>query len=250
MNDRSAMNKLFLSMHLIVMVPCMICCSCTGWKEKKIRSAEQVIEASLHAVGSEADRKGARNMILFANCSSPKGHYTTEIHTASDGYSYFKQKYSYTPGVYEAVILSKTSGVQLLNPVKQLGREAIYTIRGHAFINMILEVDQRFRHFLEPEIVESGSVKSYRLKATDELDHPCYLFFDMKTNLFTALHFQDPVNEKEIIVIKFSGWKKVQDLQVPHHVEINQGDKAFTFDMVKIGFNDPGFQKKEVHDKN
>lgn len=250
MNDRSAMKKLFLSTQLIVMVPCMICCGCSGWKEKKIRSAEQVIEASLHAAGTETARKAVSNMISIANCSSPGGSYTTEIHTALDGYSYFKQTYSYKPNAYEAVIFSKTSGVQLMDPGSQLNREAIYTIRGHAFINMILEVDQRFRNFQEPEIVEAGSVKSYRLRATDELDHPCYLFFDRETDLFTALHFQDPVHEKETIVIKFSGWKKVQDLQVPHHVEINQGDKVFTFDMVKIIFNDPGFRKKEVHEKN
>ncbi len=237
-------------MHFIVMVLCMICCSCTGKQGKKIRSAEQVIEASLRAVGRESDRAGVNSMISFADCSSPRGRYTTEIHTASDGYSYFKQKYSYKPEVYEAVILNKTSGVQLMNPVKQLGREAIYTIRGHAFISMILEMNQRFRNFQQPEIVTADSVRLYRLKATDELDHTCYLFFDVKTKLVTALHFQDPVNEKEIIVIKFSGWKKMQDLQVPHHVEINQGDKVFTFDMVKIVFNDPGFQKKEVYDKN
>lgn len=250
MNDRSLMNRLFLSAHLVIMVPGMLCCSCTRAKEKKIPSAEQVIEASLHAVGSKADREVVKNMISLANCSSPGGSYTTEIHTASGGYSYFKQKYSYKPNVYEAVIRNKTSGIQLTDPGNRLNRETVYTIRGHEFINMILEIDQRFHNFQEPEMVEADKVKSYRLKAKDELDHPCYLFFDMKTDLLTSLHFQDPVNEKEIIVIKFTGWKKVQGLQVPHHVEIKQGEKLFTFNMVKILFNDPGFQEKEVYEKN
>lgn len=249
MNDRSAINKLFLSMHLLVMVPCMIFCGCSGWKEKKTRSAEQVIETSLHVVGSETDRESVSNMISIANCSSPSGSYTTEIHTALGGYSYFKQKYSYKPNVYEVVIFNKTSGIRLMDPGSQLNRAAVYTIRGHEFINMILEVNQRFRNFQEPEIVEADSVKLYRLKATDELDHPCYLFFDVKKKLFTALQFQDPINEKEIIIIKFAGWRKVQELQLPHHVEIIQGDKTFTFDFTRIVFNDPGFQKKRINEK-
>lgn len=249
MNSKPAGNNLFRSMSLIFLIPGMICCSCKGRQEKKIQYAEQVIAASLLAVGTKENRERISNIFFLADCVSPQGRYTTEVHTAAGGYTYFKQLYSYKPAAFEAIVYNRASGVETGNPVKQLNGDAIYTIRGHAFVNTILEVDQRFHDFQQPEMVTADSMRSYRLKAKDELDHPCYLFFDETTNLFTALQIQDPANEKEVIIIRFSGWKRVQELQAPHRIEINQGDKVFTFDLTRIVFNDPGFQKKSINEK-
>lgn len=249
MNSRQTGNGSMQLMWLIFLLYSAFFCGCKSQTKKIPQTAKETMEASLQAVGTKAERENIRNIIFLADCVSPRGSYTTEIHTAAGGYTYFKQRYSYKPAAFEAVVYNRISGVEAGDPVKQLGRDAIYTIRGHEFVNMILEVDERFHGFHDPEIVTADGIQLYRVKAKDELDHPCYLFFDGRTNLFTALQFQNPVHEKEIISIKFAGWKKVQKLQLPHHVEITQGDKVFTFAVTKIIFNDPGFQKKHLNEK-
>lgn len=210
------------------------------------QTAEEVIQTSLDAVGTKADREKIQNLVSLADCMSPKGKYTTEIHTASPGYSYFKQVYSYKPAAFEAVIENKTQGYVIGDSIKSLPKEAVYTIRSHEFHNIIFEVDQRFHDFEKPENIEADGMKAYRLKAKDELKNECTLFFDIKTGLLSALHFQNPADAKEIIKIKLSIWKKLQDLLLPQHVDIDQSGKKYTFDFTKVIFNSPDFHYKNV----
>ncbi|MBK9728269.1 MAG: hypothetical protein IPO86_09150 [Saprospiraceae bacterium] len=177
---------------------------------------------------------------------SPNGKYSTEMHTASGGYSYFKQVYSYKPAAFETVIENKASGYELGDSLIPLSKEALYTIRSHEFHNMVLEVDHRFHDFGNPEIIEVDGMKAYRLNAKDELNNDCTLFFDIKTGLFSALHFQNPADAKETIKTKFSDWKNVKDLLLPHHVDIDQSGKKYTFDFTKVIINSPDFYYKNV----
>jgi hypothetical protein len=213
--------------------------SCTN--ENK-QTAEQIIKTSLEAVGTKADREKMQNLESLADCMSPNGKYTTKIHTASGGYSYFKQVYSYKPKPFEAVIENKASGYVLGDSIKLLPKEAVYTIRSHEFHNMVFEVDQRFHDFVKPERVDTGGVNAYRLKAKDELNNECLLFFDVKTGLLSALHFQNPTDAKEIIPVKFSNWKKQQGLLLPLHIDIKQADKSYSFDFKKLLFNSKEFK--------
>jgi hypothetical protein len=100
--------------------------------------------------------------------------------------------------------------------------------------------------FEKPERIDTGGMKAYRIKAKDELNNGCLLFFDLKTGLLSALHFQNPADVNEIIKTSFSNWKKIQGLLLPSHVDIDQSGKIFVFDFIKVVFNDTGFQYKNV----
>ena len=217
-----------------------------GCISQSTQTAEQVIQTSLNAVGKIADREKIQNMVSLADCISQNGKYTTEIHAARGGYSYFKQVYSYKPAAFEAIIENKTNGYVFGDSIKSLPPEAVYTIRSHEFHNMVLEVNQRFHDFEKPENIEADGMKAYKLKAKDELNNECTLFFDVKTGLLSALHFQNPADAKEIIIIIFSSWRKLQNLLLPQHVDIDQSGKKYTFDFTKVIFNSPDFHYKNV----
>jgi hypothetical protein len=224
----------------------MLCCVLFGCANENEQTVEQIIQTSLDAIGKKSDREQIKNLVSLADCISPNGKYTTEIHTAQDGYSYFKQVYSYRPVTFEAVIENKTNGYVIGDSIKPMSREAIYTIRGHEFHNIQLEVDQRFHDLGEPEIMETNSMKTCQLKAKDELNNDCLLLFDVKTGLLSAIHFQNPDSTKEIIKTSFSNWKKVQELLLPHHVDIDQSGKLYSFDFTNISFNSPDFKYRNV----
>lgn len=209
-------------------------------------TAAEIIEASLKAVGNKADRQKISNLISLADCISPDGKYTTEIHTATDGYSFFKQVYSYKPALFEAVIENKINGFVISDSVKPLSKEAVYTIRGHEFHNIVLEADKRFHDFEKAGKIETDTAKLYELKAKDELNHSCSLFFDADNGLLTALHIQNPDDANEVLKIKFSNWKKIQELLLPYHVEIDQSGKVYKFNFIKLQFNSPDFKYKNV----
>ncbi|MBK8282883.1 MAG: hypothetical protein IPK94_22800 [Saprospiraceae bacterium] len=106
-SERSGQSNNFILFILI------LCCSCvnpTNREEVNDKSAEDIVEASLNAVGNKANRDKIANLVSMADCISPDGKYTTEIHTAVEGYSFFKQVYSYKPASFEAVIKKKTKG--------------------------------------------------------------------------------------------------------------------------------------------
>ncbi|MBK6825684.1 MAG: hypothetical protein IPG86_01775 [Chitinophagaceae bacterium] len=214
--------------------------------EKKELNAEEVMTASLDAVGSPAARESIHSIICLAECSSPQGSYSTEMHTDSSGYSYFKQTYSYKPDSFEAIVQHKTAGWSTGPPRQFLSPEAIAVIRGHEFLNLVLQTDQRFSGFEQPLLVARKNGEYLQVNARNETGDTCTLFFDPVTHLFRELHFQNPGQPGEIIQTRFSDWRKVNDLQLPHHVEIIQAGKNYRFDFIKISLNDPGFRQKII----
>ena len=225
---------------------CTLLYNCTDQKKQNLQTADGIIWASLNAVGTKTDREKIQNLVSLADCMSPNGKYTTEIHTAHVGYSYFKQEYSYKPVSFEAVIENKASGYMIGDSIEPLSREAIYAIRSHEFHSMILEIDQRFHDLEKPEMIKADSVNIYSIKAKDELNNGCKLFFDVKTGLLSAIHFQNPDSTKALIKTHFSNWKSVQGLLLPYHVDIDQSGKLYSFNFTGIRINDPGFSYKKI----
>ncbi len=214
-----------------------------GCSNPEDQSAEKIIQVSLNAVGKKSDRDKIQNLVSFAECVSPNGKYSTEIHTASSGYSYFKQLYSYKPKPFEAVIENKDSGFIIDDTLIPLSKETISMIRGHEFQNIILKVDKRYHDFEKPGTAEIKGKKVHWIKAKDELNNRCSLYFDPKTGLLSAIHFQNPAHLNEVIEIEFSDWQEQQGLLLPKHVAIKQGEKHYSFDFTKLLFNSPDFKK-------
>jgi hypothetical protein len=243
------MKKLLLLMTevrvLFLFVPLIFSCSPDEKNSGNDKiSTESIINRSLDAIGNKAIRDTIQNIIAFANCISPKGVYTTEIQTDSEGYSYFKQTYSYNPQPFEAIIHHKTQGFQIGKLADALSKEAVFAIRSHEFYDLILDVKQRFHDFSESEEIEVNKQPMYRIAAKDELNHLCLLFFDVHSDLLNEIHLQNPENEKELLIITFYDWKRVDALQLPTRVLINQSEKQYHFDFVKIQLNSPDFEKK------
>lgn len=209
-------------------------------------TTEEIIKASLKAIGTEAKIKSIVNITSLANCVSPQGNYTTETHTTSSGYGYFKQIYSYRPQPFEAITKNKTQGFQLGNALSQLPRNAVYAIRTHYFHQLILDIEGFFHDFGEVTIIEIDGKQMYQIKAKDELNEDSWLFFDIDKKFFTAFYIQNPDNKEEIIKTRFSNWKEVQLLQLPHHLEIEQSGKSYVFDFTEIIVNDPKFEEKTL----
>lgn len=215
--------------------------SCSG---NEIPAADDIVQASMNTIGKKEDRDKIQNLVSVADCISPRGKYSTEMHTASGGYSYFKQVYSFKPMAFEAVVEKKDKGYIIGDTLSPLSKEMIAMVRGHEFYNILLEADKRFHAFEQPLQPDSGTTKLYQVKAKDELENECILFFEQETGRLSAIHSRNPADPTEIIEISFSSWQAQQGFTLPRQVTIKQGNQYYTFDFVKVLFNSPGFKKR------
>lgn len=237
---------------LILLLPWVIfsCCSNnTGDLEKSDTSASALLNASLEAIGSAENRNSINTLIARATCRSPKGAYTTEVHRTNGGYSYFKQVYSYSKDSFEAVVVDQLTGYQLSDSNRRLSTEAIYVIRGHEFQHLSLEVDKRFHDFGKPVYLKlTGTGSVYQLTAKDELNQPCWIYFDAKTNLLKELHLINPSQKNDTIKTLFTQWEHIHQVLLPARISIEQGGNTFELHFDSILINSPQFKYKNISD--
>ncbi len=213
-------------------------------QKQKLPSSPAILKASLKAIGKTKTILNFESLISVAQCTSPSGAYTTEVHTHRNGYAYFKQVYSYRESPFELITKGASSGFIPGKIQEVVSPNMVYAIRSHHFHNVILEIQQRFHDFEPAQLVTISGQNFFHINARDELTHPCSLFFDTATHRLSAFHIQNPDSSLEIIKTRFSDWRIVQGLALPHHLEIEQGDKIFTFNFVKINLNAPDFLEK------
>lgn len=210
-------------------------------RENIVLTPEGIIEASMQAVGSSNDRDLVTNITYFADCHSPKGAYTTELHSDTTGYTFFKQKYSFNKDSFVRVVQNR--GKELGGIANPVSPETAFTIRSHEFMSILLELNKRFYDFKLADTLLPARREAYMLGAKDELGHDCWLHIDSTTLLLKDIRFQNPGNAAEMITTTFSAWRTVNGLNFPHHIEFTQGGGTYTFDIKTLKINDPGFKQ-------
>lgn len=204
-------------------------------------TAADLIEESMNVLnGSDT----IETIQAIANCQSPEGGYTTEIHSMKDDYTYFKQVYSYRDIPFEAVVLRIDTGFQIHTDSSHTGLSAaaIHIIKGHEFHEILFELNKRFHQFGEPESVMEESMKLFRVSAVDMQNNPVDLFFHQQAGTLESMSFVNPDDSKEVIRITFSNRKQIQGILLPMHVEILQGEKQFSFDYTSVKINGVDFR--------
>lgn len=178
------------------------------------------------------DSRANFNIISKANCKGPNGHYHTELHATTDGYTRFHQRYLDGRPDYDAVSYNDTLGFTLYGetPKNWIKPPEISVGKGHSF-HMIA---------LKPEIVFVKKENKY----FDATGNEVLLEYENQTNRIAKFSITNPFDPKENIEIIYSDWTDVQGVELPMKVRIIQGGKdEYFFNFYDVKINDPGFSK-------
>lgn len=190
------------------------------------------LAAHYEAVGSAEARYAVTSISAFAECTSPRGPYTTTLMMAPWGKLVFRQE---AEGVdpYETVLAGE-QGWSNGQPADDLGR---WMARGHAFQWMVLEVEDWYTDLQPAGEAEFGGVECTTWAANDAMGDDNRLFFEKETGLMKGFDVPNHLFEGRVQVM-FDEWRTLDGVQLPSRVTAtdNQGD--FVLDFTEITLND------------
>jgi hydrogenase maturation factor len=188
-------------------------------------------------VGGKKDIAAVRNIRAIADCTGPNGKYTTEIYSAAGQRLIFRQvrdRHVYTGHTNGSVFWTKDEKTGDFSPA---GKSEAFAWRSHDYQMLVMDPAARFRDAVfEAEETFAGGAAN-RLRATDELGKPAYLFFDKNSKLMLGFTIQNPFNtQPETIRTVFNEWKRAGKLNLPSKVTATdkQGDFVLNFNGIAL----------------
>lgn len=198
-------------------------------------NASIVLDEYFKAIGGQNNINRVQNIYSFANCTGPNGKYQTELHSAKDSKTIFRQLRENKPD-YVGIVNGDTYWVKGKEIVIS-NKKSAYVWQSHEIQWIATHLTERFREIKFDGKEDFAGKQSVKLSAIDELNKTAQLYFDKKTNLLLGIIFLNPYSEKpETIRLEINEWRKIGKLLFPSKVSFsdNQGNFELRFHTIKI----------------
>lgn len=210
-------------------------------------TASTVLDQYLETIGGQSKINQVQSIYSLASCRGPNGPYQTELYSASDSKTIFKQKRARQPdytGLVNGDFYWTNDSV-----LKIADRQTAFVWRSHELQWIATHLAERFQEmaFAGTEIVAGKEV--IRLTALDELQRPASLYFDASSHLLFGFSILNPFSKnEETILLTIQAWKKTGKLLLPSKATFSdkQGEFFLNFETIQINQVDPAlFQVPE-----
>jgi thiol-disulfide isomerase/thioredoxin len=196
---------------------------------EKSLTVESVFAAARDAMGGEPALKQIERIKAVADCVGPRGKYSTEIISVRPDRLFFKQSWAtrdpfiaFVNGQYAWLKNEKTG------EVSRLDKTTVAGVRGHEFQMIAIAPLERFKEARVEGFEDFAGAPSVKIRVTDELGNPVYLFFNVKTRLMGGMTLADSRSASgEMVKVVFNEWKDVGRVRLPSKVTAT--DKAGDF---------------------
>jgi thiol-disulfide isomerase/thioredoxin len=202
-------------------------------RREKLPTAAEVFSAARDAMGGESVLSQIRDIRAVADCSGPREPYTTEIISVRPDRLFFKQTYptrepfvAFVNGQYSWLKNEKTG------EVSRAEKEVTAAVRGHEFQMIAIAPQERYRGAAVVGFEDFAGAPSVKVRVTDELGKPLYLFFNLSTRLMSGMLMEDTRSQTgETVRVVFNEWKTVGGARLPSKVTATDraGDFVLNF---------------------
>jgi thiol-disulfide isomerase/thioredoxin len=207
-------------------------------KAERVTAAE-VFNAARDAMGGENALRQVRNLRAVADCVGPRGKYTTELISVRPDRLYFKQTWA-TRDPFVAFVNGQYAWLknEKNGEVSRAEREVAAAVRSHDFQMIAIAPLERFRDAAVVGFEDFAGAPSVKIRATDELGKPLYLFFNRNTRLMSGMLMADSRSQTgETVKVVFNEWKNVGNARLPSKVTATDRAGDFVLDFREILLN-------------
>ncbi|MEZ5345785.1 MAG: nuclear transport factor 2 family protein [Pyrinomonadaceae bacterium] len=199
---------------------------------------QKVFAAAKAAVGAEQDIRQIRSIEAFAECTGPKGRYTTLIRSFGSNKTYFTQSFEYKDEDSEVFINDSLAwrrsagspGFAIVSPFERL------VVNLHEFQRMAFDFENMFTGFQFAGEEDFENRRSLKVKAKNALGGDIFLFFDRETSRLSGYILPVP-NSGETVKNVFADWKRAGKLELPSTVVATDSAGEWTLKFSRIDVN-------------
>ena len=205
-----------------------------------ISCSEKQTEPKVLILQSEYSK--VQDIKSMADCYSPFGQYTTEVHSLSDGSCYFHQKFSDSEQPFIIRLDSLNNGYIMNDEdtvIDTLSVEDVEMIRGHEIHKMSMDPEWFFKNISFDKDVTYLEEEYELYLGQDHLENPVYLTYNPKKKQISKIELLNPRDTTQTIEILYKTWKKTNFGYLVRMVDIVQAKKdTFNFNFKSIEITD------------
>lgn len=199
----------------------------------------EVLTKYSKAIGGQGEIARVKNIYSLAECTGPNGAYQTEIFSANDTLTVFRQSRKNKPD-YTGSCNGEYTWTSNPEP-EPAGEKEAFAWRSHELQWIALHPSGRFCDLHFAGTASFAGKQAIKLSAADERNKPAELFFDSKTFLLLGFSIESPFSEKPVMIrLQIQEWKRAGKLLLPAKVVFTdeQGDFILNFHTIKINQTD------------
>lgn len=216
-----------------------VCSSAFG--QAKVASVDEILTAAADAVGSPRDIQQIRSIWAIADCTGPKGKYTTSISSFRENRTRFEQTYTYRKP--SSIFIN---GDLVWERNADTGEHTIsnsfqrMVSRLHEYQKMAFDPRAFFKDFEFAGNEEFNGRPSIKIAAKNELNMAAFLYFDTENKRLNGYKLLIP-NSTETVANIFTEWRKVGKVTLPSVVKAidSSGEWTLSFHTIKLNAADP-----------
>ena len=210
-------------------------------QERPAISVDEILAAAKNAVGSSRDIQQIRSIVAIADCTGPKGMYTTSISSFRNNRTRFEQTYAYR----------KPSRIFINGDIVwETDADTGELMVSSSFQRMVSRLHEYQKMAIDPQAffkgLEIGGDEVFngrpvvRISGKNELEMPILLYFDKVNKRLAGYKLLIP-NSTETVTNIFTEWKKVGRVTVPSVVRAidSSGEWTLSFHTIKLNSADP-----------
>ncbi|WP_207097052.1 hypothetical protein [Allomuricauda sp. CAU 1633] len=180
------------------------------------------------------------DIISIADCHSPFGAYTTEVHSLSNGSCYFIQQFSEDEAPFRVSVDSVYQGYLIdenNNVTDTLSQEDVEMIRSHEIHKMSIAPNHYYTGLRYKKKVTEQKKELELYQGVDRLGNSVQLFYKPDEKLISKIEFRNPKDTTQTIELIYDRWVESEYGEMAKEIRIVQAEKDtfyFNFRFLEI----------------
>jgi hypothetical protein len=203
-----------------------------------MQTPDNLFESSRAALGTPQAIAAIESISAFANCTSPHGEYTTEIHSARGGRVRFKQTWANRNPIQVIINSDGAWATDIVTGESDpIDAPSVSMVREHEFQMLPLTLAERYHDAQPAQEIEWNNVSCFQIQARDDMHLPCAHFFRRDDHRWLGMELTNTRHVGNTIRVVVQEWRTVENVLLPSRVSAIDANGEYILDFNDIRLN-------------